>query len=89
MANAKDLTIFYTKREGRIHSYATGVETMSYHGVFELDYVQILDIVVVPYDPEITKNIVHYAIDLETKALILSATGEATLTKYKKVKKIG
>lgn len=74
------MTLFYYKRNGDIHSYATGIMDMSMFGKHMEDYSLILDYVVVERDPAVMEAIHRFYIDAENKQLKLRQ--EYNLNKY-------
>ena len=59
------MTIFYSKRNGDIKSYTTGITDMGYFGDDEEDMKIIYDFVVVDLDNYVLDNINQFAIEGE------------------------
>ena len=70
--NAKEnMTLFYTKSNGDIKGYCSGIQTMSYFGENETDFSQIWDFKVFPIDKYVIDNWQKFTINLTTLAIEL------------------
>jgi len=85
MADPTHLTIFYSKLNGNIFQYATGIESMAYFNKFEAEHSLGFDFIVIPYEPKLTRQLDSFKVDLATKVLILSTSGEDLLVKYQQI----
>ena len=67
------MTVYYFKRNGSIHSWATGINDMRTFGEYEEDYSIILDYLVLPLDRYVIDNIKYFTIDIDEKELLFNA----------------
>lgn len=67
------MTLFYSKRNGEIKCYSSGIQDMNYFGEDKADYEIIWDFIVKPVDEYVLKNIKLFKIDLETKEIAMIA----------------
>ena len=59
------LTLFYYKSNGKIKSYATGIQSMAMFGEFEEDYSNIIDFKIVEYDEFLINNYSNFIVTEE------------------------
>lgn len=63
----ENMTLFYSKRNGNIQNFCTGIQDMNFFGESKEDYEIIWDFIVVPYNELVLSNKDMFYIDLETK----------------------
>ena len=56
------MTIFYSKRTGKIKAYTTGITDMGYYGEDEEDFKLIYDFIVVDRDDYVLNNVDQFKI---------------------------
>lgn len=74
------MTIFYYKRNGDIHSYATGIMDMGVFGSHTEDYALILDYLVIEKDSAVMEAMHRFYVDVDNEKLKLRP--EYNLNKY-------
>lgn len=68
------LTLFYMKRTGEIKAFCTGEQNMNFYGDEKEDYEEIIDFIVIPYDPFIITNRDYYLV--KDNKLIFTREGD-------------
>lgn len=64
------MTIFFSKRTGKIMRVSTGIQDMNAFGEEKEDFEAIWDFIVVEKDEDVMKNVSQFVIDLDTKELV-------------------
>ena len=77
-----NMTIYYWKKSGEIHSYSTGVQDLNIFGKHADEYALILDYVVLPIDRNVLMYLNQFYIDLETKQIKLRQDNNIDFSKY-------
>ena len=57
-----NMTIFYFKSSGKIHSWYTGIHNLSSFGEHEADYKLVLDCLVLPFDKYVLDNYRYFSV---------------------------